>query len=134
MEEVNLELYSAPRLPAAPLPLTLRDVVAVGFRHVRLMVLSFFVVLFVAIAVTWLMPPRYEARVKIMVKRERIDQVLGGNQNTQLIAEDMTELDLNSEVELLKSRDLLERVVVESGLHKQAKASFLRSVLLKLSG
>jgi len=134
MEEVNLELYSAPRLPAAPPPLTLRDVVAVGFRHVRLMVLSFFVVLFAAVGVTWLMPPLYEAEVKIMVKRERLDQVVGGNQNTQLIAEDLTEQDVNSEVELLKSRDLLERVVVESGLNKQSAKSFLSSALAKLPG
>src|SRR6266516_1514410 len=134
MEEVNLELYSAPRPPAVPPPLTLRDVVGVAFRHVRLMVLSFFVVLFGAVGVTWLMPPLYEAEVKIMVKRERLDQVVGGNQNTQLIAEDLTEQDVNSEVELLKSRDLLERVVVESGLNKQSTKSFLSSALAQLPG
>src|SRR5205809_6320573 len=134
MEEVNLELYSAPRPPAVPPPLTLRDVVGVAFRHVRLMVLSFFVVLFGAVGVTWLMPPLYEAEVKIMVKRERLDQVVGGNQNTQLIAEDLTEQDVNSEVELLKSRDLLEKVVVESGLNTQSTASFFSSVLEYLPG
>ncbi|PYV62755.1 MAG: hypothetical protein DMG97_39560, partial [Acidobacteria bacterium] len=69
-----------------------------------------------------------------MVKRERIDAVVGPTQNTQFIREDMTEQDLNSEVELLKSRDLMEKVVLETGLHKQRKTSFLSSVLLKLAG
>src|ERR671931_2772157 len=103
MQDLNLQLYSAPRLPAAPPSPTVRDWVAVGFRHKTLMVTSFFTVMVAAVLVTWLMPPHYEAQVKILVKRERLDQVLGGSQQTQLIAEDMTEQDVNSEVELIKS-------------------------------
>ena len=134
MPDLNLQLYSAPRVPAAPLSPTVRDWVAVGFRHGTLMVASFFTVMLAVVFVTWLMPPRYEAQVKILVKRERLDQVLGGNQNTQLIAEDMTEQDVNSEVELIKSRDLLEKVVVASGLNKQSKQASFRSLLGKWSG
>src|SRR3989442_1579292 len=124
MPEVNLQLYSAPRAPVAPLSATVRDWVAVGFRHFRLMVLSFFVVLLGVVVFTWLTPPRYEAQVKIMVKRERLDQVMGVGPNTQLIASEMTEMDLNSEVELLKSRDLLEKVVAETGLNTPSRRSF----------
>ncbi len=134
MQELNLQLYSAPRPPASPLTPTVRDWVAVGFRHVGLVVASFFTVMLGVVFVTWLMPPVYEAQVKIMVKRERLDQVLGGNQQTQLIAEDKTEQDVNSEVELIKSRDLLEKVVVASGLNKESKKSSLRSMFLKWSG
>ncbi len=134
MEDLNLVPYSAPRLAATQQSPTLRDIVAVGFRHRWLMVLSFFGVFLGVIIVTWLMAPRYEAHVKIMVKRERIDPVLGTTQNMQLITEELTEQDLNSEVELLKSRDLMENVVSETGLYKQMKTSFLRPVLLKLSG
>src|SRR5207247_6201440 len=130
----NLQLYSAPRPPASPLTPTVRDWVAVGFRHMGLIVASFFTVMLGVVFVTWLMPPVYEAQVKIMVKRERLDQVLGGNQQTQLIDEDMTEQDVNSEVELIKSRDLLEKVVVASGLNKESKKSSLRSMFLKWSG
>ncbi len=134
MQDINLVPYGAPRMPATQHSTTVRDVVAVGFRHRWLIVISFFGVFWGAVVVTWLMPPRYEAHVKIMVKRERIDPVVGATQNTQLIAEDMTEQDLNSEVELLKSRDLMEKVVSETGLHKRNKRSFLGSLLLKLSG
>jgi len=133
MEDINLVPYSAPRLPATQQPPTPRDIVAVGFRHGWLMVISFLGVFLGVAVVTWVMPPRYDAQVKLMVKRERIDPVLGTTQNMQIIPEDMTEQDLNSEVELLKSRDLMERVVLETGLHKEGKTSVLRSMLLKLS-
>src|SRR5437867_8968783 len=133
MEDINLVPYSAARLAATQQSPTLRDVVAVGFRHSWLMMISFLGVFLGIVVVTWLMPPRYEAHTKIMVKRERIDPVLDSTQNTQLIREELTEQDLNSEVELLKSRDLMEKVVLESGLHRQGKRSFLRSLLFKLS-
>ena len=133
MQEPNLQLYGASRV-TAPLGVTLREWAAVAFRRGRLMLISFFTVFLGVVLVTWLMPPRYDARVKIMVKRERLDQVVGGNQNTTLIAEGMTEQDVNSEVELLKSRDLLEKVVVESGLNTQSTASFFSSVLEYLPG
>ena len=133
MQDMNLVPYSAPSVPATQQSPTLRDAVAVGFRHRWLMVMSFFGVFLGVVTFTWLTPPSYEAHVKILVKRERIDPVLGPTQNTtQLIPEAIGEQDLNSEVELLKSRDLMEKVVVETGLQKQRKASFLRSVL-KLS-
>src|SRR5262249_32664221 len=133
MQQLNPLPYDAPRLPATQQSRTPRDVVAVVFRHGWLMVISFFGIFFGAVVVTWLMPQVYEAHVKIMVKRDRIDPVIGTTQNTQLVHEDLTEQDLNSEVELLKSRDLLEKVVVETGFHKQRKTSFFRSVLMKLS-
>src|SRR5438093_2690995 len=95
MEELNLQLNSAPQPPAGPLSSTMRDWVAVGFRHGRLMAMSFCIVLLGAVLATWLIPPRYEAQVKIMVKQERVDQVVVPNQNTQLIAPDMTEQDVN---------------------------------------
>ena len=133
MQELNLVPYSTPGLAAAQQSPTLRDVVAVGFRHAWLIVISFLVVFLGVGVATWFMPPRYEAHVKIMVKRERIDPVLGTTQNMQLITEELTEQDLNSEVELLKSRDLMEKVVSETGLYKQSKTSFLRPMLLKLS-
>ena len=133
MQQLNLLPYDAPRLPATQQSRTPRDVVAVVFRHGWLMVISFFGIFFGAVVVTWLMPQVYEAHVKIMVKRDRIDPVIGPTQNTQLVHEDLTEQDLNSEVELLKGRDLLEKVVVETGFHKQRKTSFFRSVLMKLS-
>ena len=43
-------------------------------------------------------------QVKILVKRDRADPVVNPDPNTQLAMASLTEEDLNSEVELLKSR------------------------------
>ena len=130
MEEQSLELINAARLPSH----SLRDWVAPCFRHGRLMIVSFLVVLAGVILVTWMIPARYEAQVKILVKRERADPVVNLDPNTPLSTPSLTEEDLNSEVELLKSRDLLEKVVAASGLDTQVKQSFLSSVSEVIEG
>ena len=130
MQEQSLELINAARLPSP----SLRDWVAPCFRHARLMIVSFLVVLAGVVLVTWLIPARYQAQVKILVKRERADPVVNPDPNTQLATSSLTEEDLNSEVELLKSRDLLEKVVAESGLDTQVKESFLSSLVTLIDG
>ena len=130
MKEQNLELVNAARIPSH----SLRDWVAPCFRHGRLMMVSFLTMLAIVVVVTWMIPARYQAQVKILVKRERADPVVNPDPNTQLAVASLTEEDLNSEVELLRSRDLLEKVVVASGLDKRATSSFLGSILAAVEG
>ena len=93
---------------------TIRDFVTVVFRHKKLMALSFVGILLAATLVAVLQPSRYQAQMKILVKRERIDPVVTPQASAiSPAAVPVTEEDLNSEVELLKSRDLLEKVVLE---------------------
>ena len=102
-------------------PLTLRDFVAIAFRHRRLMVLSFSGILLGAILAALLQPNRYEARMEILVKRERVDPVVTPEASAQAQPSPaVTAEELNSEVELLKSRDMLEKVVLACDLQKQA--------------
>jgi uncharacterized protein involved in exopolysaccharide biosynthesis len=64
-----------------------------------------------------LQPKTYEAQMKILVKRERVEPVVSADPDLPTQARtDVTEAELNSEVELLRSRDLLEQVAVASGL------------------
>jgi uncharacterized protein involved in exopolysaccharide biosynthesis len=106
---------------------TLRDLFAIIFRHRRLMALSFFGVLLGAILVAVLQPNRYEAGVKILVKRERVDPVVTSEASAQSqFAVAVTEEDLNSEVELLKSRDMLEKVVLACDLQQQRPSEISR--------
>ena len=61
--------------------------------------------------------------MKILVKRERVDPIMSADPNAPPQGRaDVTEDELNSEVELLKSRDLLEQVAVASGLHSPRTA------------
>lgn len=111
MHQINSSSIDAPQRPS------LRDWVAVGFRHSRLIAFTFLAVFAAVVLVTWLMPREFEAELKILVKPERSDPMLTADQPTQTVnPPDFTEQDLNSEVEILKSRDLLEKVAVESGL------------------
>src|SRR6267142_3892427 len=120
MQQFSLEQYNPPSAVASRTPRTLRDCMAVGFWHARIMVFSFLIVFLGVVLITWMMPPRYDSQTKILVKSNRVDQVVSPDRNTQLVAPDMTEVDLNSEVELLKSRDLLEKVVVETDLQSSS--------------
>jgi uncharacterized protein involved in exopolysaccharide biosynthesis len=86
---------------------------------------TFFLIMAAAVLLTLSMPARYQAEVKILVKRERADAVVNPDPNGQMAMASLTEEDLNSEVALLKSRDLLEKVVVECGLDTSTKRSLL---------
>src|SRR6476659_7335573 len=96
---------------------TLRDLLTIAFRHRRLMAISFLGILAAAAIVAMLQPKRYSAGIKILVKRERVDPVVTAEASAQpQFALAVTEEDMNSEVELLKSRDLLEKVVLACDL------------------
>jgi uncharacterized protein involved in exopolysaccharide biosynthesis len=106
---------------------TLRDLLAIAFRHRRLMMISFLGILLGAILGAVLQPSRYEAGMKILVKRERVDPVVTSEaSNLPQFASAVSEEELNSELELLKSRDLLEKIVLASGLEHQRDSPWSR--------
>lgn len=96
---------------------TIRELVWPVFRYGRPAVATFLLVVIVAAIAAALAPRRYEAQMKILVKRERLDSpVTAGAQPAPAVAGEVSENELFSEVELLTSRDVLEEVVVASGL------------------
>jgi uncharacterized protein involved in exopolysaccharide biosynthesis len=110
-EEVAMEVYNRPSLP------TPRDVLATLFRQRRVMLIAFAVVL-VAAAASGIWVPKYETQMKILVRRQRSDVIVttSANEPSQQFNEEVSEQDLNSEVELLNSKDLLRKVVIAAGL------------------
>jgi succinoglycan biosynthesis transport protein ExoP len=96
---------------------TARDVVAIGFRHQRVMVLCFVgVVLGVLLSAVFL-PTKYRAETKLLVKRERVDPIVTPEQNAPMMFHDTVgEEEINSEVELIQSQDVLQKVVTTCGL------------------
>src|SRR5947207_2123588 len=130
MKELNVSLIESPRAPVGP---TLRDWAAVGFRRSRLILLTFLVVFGGVLLLTWSMPSQYESEAEILVKRERVDPIVTPDRNTPAVSQaDVTEQDVNSEVELLKSHDLLEKVAVTSGLNTRIQHSRLGVLLASL--
>jgi uncharacterized protein involved in exopolysaccharide biosynthesis len=108
---------------------TLRDLLAIGFRHKRAFLLCFVGILLGTVAAVLLLPPTYESTAEIVVKRERIDPVVTAEKNdpTQIVGE-VTEEQLNSEAQLIMSEDVLRKAVVDSGLDKR------KSMLASLFG
>jgi uncharacterized protein involved in exopolysaccharide biosynthesis len=97
---------------------TLRDVFAIGFRQRRLIILSFAGIFLGTVLAALLLPKQYPAHMKILVKRERVEpMVTAAIPQFSLGVSQVTEEELNSEVELLKTEDLLEKVVIACGLH-----------------
>jgi uncharacterized protein involved in exopolysaccharide biosynthesis len=99
---------------------TLRDLLAIGFRHKRAFVLCFVGILLGTLAAVLLLPATYESTAQIVVKRERVDPVVTAEKNdpTQIVGE-VTEEQLNSEAQLIMSEDVLRKVVIDSGLDKR---------------
>ena len=111
--------YGPDRLP------TLRDIVTPLFRHGKLVLFTFLTLVLATIVGVILLPKDYQAKMKILVKRERVDMAVSPGKDAALANPgDVTEEELNSEVELLKSRDLLEKVVVSCDLHNSRPNAF----------
>jgi uncharacterized protein involved in exopolysaccharide biosynthesis len=60
-------------------------------------------------------PQVYEAEMRILVKRDRVDPLVSAAPD-EVSRSDLSEPEVLSQVELLKAHDLLERVVVDAGL------------------
>ena len=96
---------------------TLRDVLAVIFRQQRVFLYTIPVVLLGAF-LYGLLVPSYQAHMKMLLRRSRVDPVVTPQQNPplDLSHQEITEEDVNSEVELLRDENLLRKVVEANGL------------------
>jgi uncharacterized protein involved in exopolysaccharide biosynthesis len=104
---------------------TLRDIATPLFRHQKLVVLTFLALVLGTVLGVILLPRDFEAGMKILVKRERVDAAVSPGRDTVMSNPgDVTEEELNSEVELLKSRDLLEKVVLACNLQDPLPSQF----------
>jgi uncharacterized protein involved in exopolysaccharide biosynthesis len=110
--------------------LNLKDVLAAVFRYKRTAALCFFGILTGAILVAVFQPAQYSASTKFLVGEGRVDPVVTTEANVMAQVKPVTEEDLNSEIELLRSPDVLSQVVVACGLdaHK-GRLDFLRGNL-----
>ena len=118
-------------LEGATTEATLRDLVSPLFRHRRLATMCFIGGLVCSVAAATLLSHKYESRMEVLVNRERLDPVVTTESTTQVpqMAPQVTEEEINSEVELLQSRDVLEKVVLACGLQADVTDSWLTRLL-----
>jgi uncharacterized protein involved in exopolysaccharide biosynthesis len=102
-----------------------RDFLAVGFRHKRAVTLCFSGVMIGTILAIIFLPPLYKSSTKFLIEHERMDPVASPGQGAQqMVRPPVTEEELNSEVELLKSEDVLRQVVLSNNLQNRKSLSW----------
>ncbi len=96
---------------------TPRELAAMLFRRPRLVAATFGSVLLATMLFVFL-SPRYESHFKVLLRRGRIDPIVSPQPASTMdfTRSDITEEELNSEVELLRDEDLLKQVVTVAGL------------------
>ena len=109
--------------------ISLRDGASALFRRRGLVLFTFLAVVLGTAIVTWWLPNKYESRMKILVKNQRVDvaitpEATGGAPVG--VDTDVSENEINSEIELLTSTDLLTQVAKDTGLGQAGPASFWR--------
>jgi uncharacterized protein involved in exopolysaccharide biosynthesis len=108
--------------------ISLRDGAGALFRRKGLIIFIFAAVVLGTAVVTFLLPNKYDSRIKILVKNQRVDVAITPEQTTggpaSAVENEVSENQINSEIELLTSKDLLTQVVTECGLAKTAKGWF----------
>ncbi len=113
-----------------PITLSARQAATVIFRHRRLSIIGAAAVV-LAIVLGAIVLPKYQSEMKILVKRGRVDPVVTSSETndrqTQIINSAITEEELNSEVEVLTSDDLLRQVVLANHLQDGVHNWFDRS-------
>ncbi|HUR37752.1 MAG TPA: hypothetical protein VM009_08040 [Terriglobales bacterium] len=112
-------------LPPPDAGLKLRDSIAVVFRRKRVIYMAA-IASFVAIAIAlWLMPAQYQSQMKLLIKRDRTELVMDGDaKGGQVAVRPLTEQEINSEIDLLQSEDLLRQVVQQAGLDAEKPAKW----------
>jgi uncharacterized protein involved in exopolysaccharide biosynthesis len=98
---------------------TTRDFLAAGFRQRRLIIATFFGVMAAVLLSALALPKQYESQMKILVRHERADSVVSAERDApHQVQTEVSEEELESEAELLKSHDLLSKVVTACDLQK----------------
>ena len=107
----------------------IRSFLTVVFRQRRIIVFSFLSILMGTMLAALLAPKQYRAEVKILVRRERQDPPVSADPNSaRWVTAGLTEQEINSEVDLLQSNDLLQKVVVSTGL-AESQGNWFSSLL-----
>ncbi|PYV37357.1 MAG: hypothetical protein DMG06_28400, partial [Acidobacteria bacterium] len=76
---------------------TLRDFSSTIFRHLRLILGTFFGLFLLVVLYAWLAPRQYEAEIKILLNHERVDPLVSTDAEANRRLLNITTQELNSE-------------------------------------
>ena len=115
-----------PRLPTREVSLsfTLRDLATPLFRCKRVLIATFLFVFATATLLGLLCFHKYESDMVILDGRQRLDPVVTAEAANQTGAPALTDREVTSDAELIKTRGLLEQVVLANGMQKKHGGGF----------
>ena len=109
-EQMTIERHFRRPLPGR------RELIAAMFRQ-RRVILAAFALAIAVVLLSGIWVPKYEAHMKILVRRQRNDAIVSTYRTEPFqFSDQVSEEDLNTEVELLNSSDLLRQVVLKTGM------------------
>lgn len=103
-------------------PLSPRYLLTIVFARRRLILTVTALVLATAVVGSLFIPPTYESSAKILLRRERSEPLVSSEAEPtkEYVSREVSEAEINSEIEVLTSRPLLAKVVQETGLAQRA--------------
>ena len=105
--------------------ISMRDGAGALFRRKALVIFIFVAVVLGTAVVTFLLPNKFDSRIKILVKNQRVDVAITPEQTSgapaSAVENEVSENQINSEIELLTSKDLLTQVVTDCRLADMEK-------------
>lgn len=108
--------------------ISIRDGAVAVFRRKVVVLFIFLAVVLGTAVITFLLPNKYDSRMKILVKNQRVDVAITPEQTNgstaSAVDNEVSENQINSEIELLTSKDLLTQVVTDTGLAGTEKGWF----------
>jgi uncharacterized protein involved in exopolysaccharide biosynthesis len=109
--------------------ISLRDLVAPLFRRKKILIMTLIAAFAVLVPLGLLVLYKFKSQMAILVNRERVDSPVTTGVPNQTITEQIAvaEEEINSEAELLLSRDILQKVVIAN--HLQDDTPWLSSIL-----
>jgi uncharacterized protein involved in exopolysaccharide biosynthesis len=118
MKPESITPYSHNPLHVQRAPNTTREVLGILFRNRRVVLVSFLATFVGVVIAVVFFGIKYQAQTEILVKHQRGNNVVSTDEGQDRVESDdhAREREINTEVALLQSSDLLEQVVKECGL------------------
>ena len=107
-------------LDHVPSQFSFRDILTVVFKRRRLIVIFALSVFLLVMTVSLLLPRTYEVTATLLVNNMRAEVPMAPIEVSQLITR-VSDQDLNTEIEMLKSRGLIEETVIALGVEESSK-------------
>jgi len=97
--------------PLEPTETSLFSVVESVFRHFRLMVIAGLLTLLAGLALAFLPSKKYESEMELLIQNGRANETISAGASTTPAVSEVTDAQVNSEVDVLNSNDVLDEVV-----------------------